>query len=75
MRHFELKARMIWIESAFDCDRTVKTRKNKKEYIIPLHPGYDTSYFKGRSGRGKAFPNKLGTRYTAWVLNEEGSVL
>jgi integrase len=70
VRHFDLKARTIWIESSLDCDRTVKTRKNKKEYIIPLHPGYDTSYFKGRFGRETAFPNKLGTRYTAWVLNE-----
>lgn len=70
VRHFDLKARTIWIENALDCDRAVKTRKNKKEYIIPLHPGFDTSRFKGRFGKDIAFPNNLNTRYTAWVLNE-----
>ncbi len=70
VRHFDLRTGTIWIENALDCDRKVKTRKNRKEYIIPLHPGFDTSSLKGRFGREIAFPNKLGTRYTAWVLNE-----
>ncbi len=70
VRHFDLQACTVWIENALDCDRSVKTRKNKKEYMIPLHPGFDASYIRGRFGREIAFPNKLGDRYTAWTLNE-----
>lgn len=70
VRHFDLQACTVWIENALDHDRTVKTRKNKKEYLIPLHPGFDADYLRGRFGREIAFPNKLGTRYTAWTLNE-----
>ncbi len=70
VRHFDLKVLTVWVENGLDCDRTVKTRKNKKEYMIPLHPGYDTSHLRGRFGREIAFPNSLGQRYTAWVLND-----
>ncbi len=70
VRHFDLKAMTVWIENSLDFDRSLKTRKNRKEYVIPLHPRFDTSILQGRFGREIAFPNELGTRYSNWVVND-----
>lgn len=70
VRDFDLKTRIVKIRHALDHDRSLKPRKSKKEYEIPLSSNWDSSCIEGRFGREIAFPNKLGGRYTAWTLNE-----
>jgi integrase len=70
VRHFDLKNRVVKIEFALDCDRSLKPRKNMKAYEIPLSIHWESSCIQGRFGKEIAFPNKLGGRYTAWTLNE-----
>ncbi len=70
VRHFDLKHRIVRIEFGLDHDRSIKPRKNKKTYEMPISTHWDSSNIQGRFGKEIAFPNKLGTRYSAWTLNE-----
>lgn len=68
--NFNLDASIVKIENSLDYDRSLKPRKNKKEYEIPLHPDWNNSCLRNRFGKEIAFPNKLGKRYNAHTLNE-----
>jgi len=70
VRHFNLKLRIVTIEQALDSDRSVKTRKSRKAYEIPLSRNWDASCIDGRFGKEIAFPNMVGARYSAHTLNE-----
>lgn len=70
VRHFDLEYRCVRIEHGLDYDGSVKDRKNKKQYVIPLSDQWDASCIRGRFGREIAFPNKEGRRYNAHTLNE-----
>jgi integrase len=70
VRHFNLTSRIVTIEQALDSDRSIKTRKSRKAYEIPLSSLWDASCVSGRFGKEIAFPNKIGARYSAHTLNE-----
>jgi len=70
VRHFDLSYRCVKIAHGLDYDRSIKTRKNKKEYVMPLSKHWDDSCIRGRFGNEIAFPNKDGGRYNAHTLNE-----
>lgn len=70
VRHFDLHYGCVKVEFGLDYDRSLKTRKNKKEYVIPLSKHWDSSSIQGRFGKEIAFPNSEGGRYNAHTLNE-----
>ncbi len=70
VRHFNLASRIVTIEQALDSDRSLKTRKSRKAYEIPLSRSWDASCISGRFGKEIAFPNKINARYSAHTLNE-----
>ncbi len=67
--HFDLKARIVYIERSLDSDFSLKPRKSKRAYEIPLSPEWDASCLKSRFGKEIAFPNKYGKRYNNNTTN------
>ncbi|MDA8423805.1 MAG: tyrosine-type recombinase/integrase [Nitrospiraceae bacterium] len=69
-RHFDLVRMKVKIEMALDSDRSLKTRKSKKAYEIPLSVLWDRTSIEKRAANDIAFPNKNGGRYNDHTLNE-----
>jgi integrase len=70
VRHFDLSGMAVKIENGLDRDRSIKTRKSRRAYEIPLSALWDHTCIKGRFGKEIAFPNKDGARYTDHTLND-----
>lgn len=70
VRHFDLENRAVIIENALDSDGSLKPRKSKKAYVIPLSREWNPAPVLGRFGKEIAFPNARGNRYNANRIND-----
>jgi len=68
--HFDLKSGIVCIERSLDYDDSIKPRKSKQAYEIPISPEWDASCLRGRFGKEIAFPSKYGKRYNSNTANE-----
>jgi len=61
---------LLKFKKSVDSDGSLKSRKNKKAYEIPLHPEWDTSCLHNRFGKEISFPNRWGKRFDPDPFNE-----
>lgn len=63
-KDFDLDKMTVHIERAFSL-KEIRHRKNKRDYYLPIHEGFDTSVLSGKLPEAWVFTNKAGHPYTS----------
>ncbi len=64
VKDFDLDKMTVHIERAWSL-KEIRSRKNKKDYYLPIHEGFDLSILRGKLPEAWLFTNKAGHPYTS----------
>lgn len=69
VKDFDLNAFTVHIERAFSL-KELRSRKNKRDYYLPIHRAFDISILRGKLPEAWVFTNKTGQPYSSEGLRK-----